>query len=688
MKQNVLLIALATFVVSLIITLNIFLQENYKKEMAEQFNKQQLLLADSISGNMENTFEHLGDEITDLSRTLGLRGLSGAGLNEFMKGALVRVSQDMQAKLRVFGPDGRVLYTNDQTPASEDEKKTALETARLDPTVHFKADQYIKERTIRYYAPVRSGGVWKAALEIEVSLDEVNSKFLAPVRSGKKGYAWMMNGDGTLLFHPTQPGMIGKNLYEVRSDCYGCHRSFATERWILGSGQTGESSYLAPMGEDKLIAFSKVNVFGQNWIICVSTPYSEVTTSIRKSQKLQSILILTIFGATFGGAITLIVINRKRIKAEEAAKHEQELEKYAAQLEKTVGERTKELFAEKEKLHTIVDAIGAGIVLLDKKGEILWANRQFGEMAGKDIVGMNCSAVCPDCSLVHTRVNEGVETTVLDGLFDRKGRYFQVTSAPVKSDGEVIGYIRLVQDITEMKKIEERMLHSEKLASLGRLTAGIAHEIGNPLTAVFSFLQILGDMETEDFKKESLQTVIFHMKRIAEIVRQLSSLSKTPPTELRAVNLNSVIHHAIDLMKYDNRARNIVVKEYLSEIPEVTTDENQITQVLINLILNAVDAMPEGGTLSFRTNKLESNVVLSVADTGFGISREDLSRIFDPFFTTKEKGTGLGLSVSYGIMKRLGGDIEVQSQPGQGTNFDLIVPVKRSADAGQDTGSR
>jgi signal transduction histidine kinase len=236
-----------------------------------------------------------------------------------------------------------------------------------------------------------------------------------------------------------------------------------------------------------------------------------------------------------------------------------------------------------------------------------------------------------------------------------------------------------------MKRMEEQMLHSEKLTALGRLSAGIAHEIGNPLTAVFSFLQILNERLKDEFNKESLGTIIFHMKRIAETVRQLSSLSKVPPPELKKVKISSVLRQCVELVKYDNRSANIRIEEALEDIPEFVTDENKLSQVFINLLLNAVDAMPGGGTLTINCRALTGRVLIDVQDTGGGIAWQNLSHIFDPFFTTKEKGTGLGLSVSYSIIKGLGGEIKVESSPGKGSRFTVELPVRREADAGKNS---
>jgi signal transduction histidine kinase len=271
-----------------------------------------------------------------------------------------------------------------------------------------------------------------------------------------------------------------------------------------------------------------------------------------------------------------------------------------------------------------------------------------------------------------------MQTEIMSNLFGMTNRVFHLTTAPIKGDdGEVHGYVRLIQDVTEMKKMEEQMMHSEKLASLGRLTAGIAHEIGNPLTSVFSFVQILKDMEQDEFKKESLGIIYFHINRIAEILKQLSGFSKMPTVELREWNINNLIETSLSLILYDKRAKEITIMRDLSPaLPEITTDGGQLSQVFVNLILNAVDAMTEGGTLTIRSRMTDGNIEISFEDTGVGITRENISRIFDPFFTTKEKGTGLGLAVSYSIIKKLNGGMTVESEVNKGTRFRITLPSR------------
>jgi signal transduction histidine kinase len=229
------------------------------------------------------------------------------------------------------------------------------------------------------------------------------------------------------------------------------------------------------------------------------------------------------------------------------------------------------------------------------------------------------------------------------------------------------------------------MMHFEKLAFLERLTSGITSEIGNPLTSVFSFVQVLMDMEEDEFKKETLETIFFHMNRISDILKQLSGFSKMSHLELKPWKVNSIIENTLSLIQYDTRVQGItIVRELSPDVPAITTDGSQLAHVIVNIVLNAADAMPNGGTLTIRSRTKENAVVVDFHDTGIGIEREKVGRIFDPFYTTKAHGTGLGLAVSYNIIKKLSGDLSVESEPNKGTKFTISLPLESVKDAKTD----
>jgi len=183
-------------------------------------------------------------------------------------------------------------------------------------------------------------------------------------------------------------------------------------------------------------------------------------------------------------------------------------------------------------------------------------------------------------------------------------------------------------------------------------------------------------MDFDEFTKEALETISRHINRIATIVRQMSSFTKTKREEVQKQSVGSIIDATIQLVKYDKRMRNIEIKEEVEEnIPDVNVDGDQLEQVFINIVLNAADAMPEGGELTIKAVRNQNNVDVEFRDTGKGIPQDQIERIFDPFFTTKEKGTGLGLSVSYTIMRNFGGTIIVSSPPEGGAIFTVRLPA-------------
>jgi signal transduction histidine kinase len=235
-------------------------------------------------------------------------------------------------------------------------------------------------------------------------------------------------------------------------------------------------------------------------------------------------------------------------------------------------------------------------------------------------------------------------------------------------------------------KLEQQIMHAEKLAALGRLAAGVAHEIGNPLTSISTFAQLLREMATDEFSQHTLDIINNHIQRISDIVRRMSTFARADSVKVKSVQLNEVLQSTLDLMRLDKRMKNTIefVSSFDPSLPQTMIDEGQVSQVFINIILNALDAMPDGGKLTVTTRQERNDsgkdsIVVEVADTGIGIPAEDLAKIFDPFYTTKEvgSGTGLGLSLSYNIVKRFKGDIRVESEVGRGTIFTIIFPVEQ-----------
>jgi len=816
MRSNLSLFGLIILVISIIITLNIFFQQSYQGEMAEQFSREKQLIARSVAKSISDEVEHLEDETIRFSRLLYSRGLDPRDMDAFIKDTFSEITEDITIVLKILDSSGRPVYSS-AGKAIDKEDIEHYELAKLVKQGEVQFHDMVEEgRKLVLLTPVaRKGTPAKGYIIIDIAIDSISKKFLEPIRTGIRGYAWMMNGNGTLLYHPTETGMVGKNIYRADKNCFNCHQSFDLEKKILGSDEKGVSSYIAPSGEDKIIAFARAKVSHMSWIICVSMPYSEVTFSIRKSMQLHSLLAISIFLTTLAFAFVVVSMNRQRVKAEEKAKHletQRQLEKeiletkdylenllqsteskimvldsdakirmvnsaqerlcaaskedlvgkdfldvfpveqkdkremlqgliakclagtshrlsnypyrkenvllylnislnpliihgaiegiilsssdvteevnlktkiqdYASGLEAMVVSRTDELRGEKEKLDAIVSAIEGGLCVIERHdGTVAWANKTLLSWMGKEnFEDLTLNDIYGKYDLQKAIADNRVLREVMQRDFINRKGFFQVTSTPIFASEGHDQTLVLIQDITEMKRMEERMMHSEKLSALSRISSGVAHEIGNPLTSISSYVQILREMDHDEFTRESLDTIAKHINRIADIVRQMSSFSRTKVADLRHSDVRELVHQTLDLVKYDKRMKHINVSIDIPEaLPGVNVDSTQLIQVLMNIILNAADAMPNGGSLVITAQGLDREVEIAVADTGTGIPPEFVEKIFDPFFTTKEMGTGLGLAVSYNIIKSYQGDILVDNRPEGGTIFRVRLPYYES----------
>jgi len=255
----------------------------------------------------------------------------------------------------------------------------------------------------------------------------------------------------------------------------------------------------------------------------------------------------------------------------------------------------------------------------------------------------------------------------------------------------VAGLVVNSRDVTDRKRLEEQLHHSQRLEAVGRLAGGVAHDFNNLLMIISGYSQMLLDgMHANDPARADLKQVVKAAERATDLTRQLLAFSRRQVVRPVILNLNSLVHDM------DRMLRRVIGEDielnasFAPDLKTVRADPGQIEQVVLNIAVNARDAMPTGGKLTLETanlhlteelarshpaQKLGHYVMLSLRDTGFGMDGEVLSRLFEPFFTTKEKGTGLGLSTSYGIIKQSGGDIWVDSKPGQGTTFRIYLPV-------------
>ncbi len=345
-----------------------------------------------------------------------------------------------------------------------------------------------------------------------------------------------------------------------------------------------------------------------------------------------------------------------------------------------LAEANRNLAYLKEFSENIIESAPLGIVTIDALLKISYWNREMETITGIRKDDAFNRYILQTLNWIPAELfmeNEQREITLQTPSL----RSYKINISPFKDPSG--GYVVIFEDITEKKKMEEQLLQTSKLASIGKLTAGISHEIGNPLASISSLVQELRSLsiDTKDdirFTSESLRTIDSHIERIVKIVRSLGDFARISSAEKTISNIKEILDRTVNLVKYDKRFKNIEFSTDISEIPLFRFNPDKIQQVFLNLILNAIDAMPEGGKLNVEMKKIGNNAEIIFSDTGAGIDEEVIDRIFDPFFTSKPlgKGTGLGLSICYGIIKEHNGTITVKSRKAEGTTFIINLPLE------------
>ncbi|MDZ7695641.1 MAG: PAS domain S-box protein [Deltaproteobacteria bacterium] len=346
----------------------------------------------------------------------------------------------------------------------------------------------------------------------------------------------------------------------------------------------------------------------------------------------------------------------------------------------------------------------------DIKGNILLWNRAAEEILGyraKDVVGkMKIDRIYP----------EGMAKKVMQMIRSPKhGPVGKLRSYPmvyVRQDGEVVegnlsaailydakgrevasvgSFVDLKERLNmerELRQTQEQLLNSERLAAMGRLTSQIAHELNNPLYGIMNTLELLKtEIPPENKRRKILEMALSETVRLAEMLRKMLSFSKPEEEKRVPSDINTILDEILLLQEKQLQEYSIAVSQHLAEdLPEVNVSKNQLRQVFLNMISNARDAMPDGGTLSVTTRQVNGTLFIEITDTGTGIREENFHKIFDAFFTTKGsvKDVGLGLSVCYGFIRDHGGDIKVRSRVAAGTTFSITLPVHEETDAEVD----
>ncbi|MEW6675996.1 MAG: ATP-binding protein [Nitrospirota bacterium] len=703
--------------------LGIVSARNMKEIIREDFNKQQLILARYASHRIEDSLDFVKRELSLLSLSPSIQYLEASWSNR-MNTTLSGVNEEGVIEIRLVDSKGETAYIVDNLRSSR------IIKGHFRDTEYFKW-AYLKKNKNRIYVGeiTRESEQYPekpvmilATPTYEESIDEAHPmptgrlsgvvlftldvtylvrKAIKDIKSGMTGYAWAVDDKGIFLYHP-EKDLIGEDAFKARAArkpkiSFDQINMIQKEKMLKGEEGTGW--YISGWHGDietemkKLIAYAPIHLTSgrsRNWSVAVVAPVSEVEAAIHfvytRQFYIQGVIVLVIIF----GSIYVISFERRWAKSleEEVTKKTEDLKKSLDKLEKS-----------EEKYRILVESAEDLIFTVDKKGEYLSMNRCAARFFGghpEDLIGKNMYDLFSKESaelqmgFVRQVFNTGRNVNVKHSVEVGKREYwFTSNFVGIKNEsGEVFAVLGISRDITERKKMEEeQMYNTEKLASLGKLTAGVAHELNNPLAVILGFTDLLLENTVPGSKShEGLEAIERQAHNCKRIVENLMGFARYPETTEYSTDVNVSLERVVSVVENTLVTKKITLEKNLAEgLPKVRGDSGHLQQVFMNLITNAVAAMDGGGvlTISTRLNGLGNRVEILFKDTGHGIKREYRDKIFEAFFTTKKvgEGTGLGLSVSHGIVTKYGGEItfetvaEEEDRERKGTTFIVSLPV-------------
>jgi PAS domain S-box-containing protein len=516
---------------------------------------------------------------------------------------------------------------------------------------------------------------------------------IRPIQSGKTGYAWVIDQSGRFVYHPN-PDFFGQDAFSVRDEKFpdiSNERIHFIQKEKMLKGEQGTGWYYSAWHREysgptkKLIAYCPVQIAEtppRFWSVAVVAPQSEVEDALRRgSFRLLLLQGLVVLAVILGAGAIIWLENR-----------------WSSLLEARVLAKTAALAKSEEKYRSLVESAEDLIFTVDRSGRFQSLNTftaTFFGGAPESFAGRHISSAFPEPNASYQ--GRLIEQVYLSGKSIReefelpmgeRSAWVSANFMPVKTEtGEVGAILCIARDITETKNLQRHLVNAEKLASLGTLAAGVAHEINNPLGVILGFCELLlrkaepGTQAYEDLKTIERQGLL-----CKETVENLLSFARAEKQRREYSDLNAGIEDIAKIVRHLLEKNGIrLVLELGDGLPPVKGDARQLQQVFLNLITNAMAAMDGGGTLTIRSflERSTRRAVAQFHDSGAGVPPENIDHIFEPFFTTKPEGqgTGLGLFVSYGIISSYGGTIECASTPATalgkqpGTTFTVKLPT-------------
>lgn len=513
----------------------------------------------------------------------------------------------------------------------------------------------------------------------------------ANLRIGEAGYIYLTDENGNLIGHTDFSNVLRQENVRLNPDVQVFLRD------MRPSAQGIE--FVNPDGIQVIGLFALVENLG--WGVFIEQPIGEAYQPIYEfSRKLLGILLVaialvTLISIMFGLKLTRPIENLEGevrriiltgdLKSEIPQQTQDEIGRLVQsfnQLLAQLNEITINLITEKELLATVVGGIGAGMVLLDSDKRIIWWNSIFAQWFGREeFLLLTCQEVIgeegADCSFTG---NGSIITHDIKG----KRSYLRKMYYPLHQENVTQpAYLVLLEDVTQQVEMEARVIETDKMAAVGLLASGIAHEINNPLSIVSAHSEDMLDrlkaepaqLEQEELVSE-LQIINQQISRCKQITGGLLHFARKRQDTRDLIDISTSTVQTIDLLEYRAKQKRIQIASDMDKDLYVFGNENEWQQVILNIVINALDASEEGGKIEIRTRCIRGTIRVEIEDNGQGIPGSQLKRILDPFYTTKPsgQGTGLGLFVSYGIIQKMNGQLEVQSVEGQGTIVEITLP--------------
>ena len=358
------------------------------------------------------------------------------------------------------------------------------------------------------------------------------------------------------------------------------------------------------------------------------------------------------------------------------------------------NEQKQTLQKERDFIDAVLETAGALVVVLDREGRILRFNRACEQSTGyssEEVMGRYVwdLFVIPDevvgVKAVFERLRGGEPRSDYENYWMGKGGFLRRISwsntVIADSSGKVDYVVSSGLDITEFQSIQEQLRKTERIAELGTLASGMAHEIGTPMNVILGRAEYLLQRTADEGMKKGLATIVTQIERITKVMNQLLIFARRKQPDRQAVDLGEIVEDSLEMFQERMTHNRITVEKVIEgNLPSIHADRDQLVQVLINLVTNSLHAMPEGGRLRLSLDRENNHVRLGISDTGHGMPEEVRAKIFEPFFTTKDfgKGTGLGLTVVKGIIEEHGGTIAVESVVDKGTTFWIRLPIEEA----------